>query len=499
MMSYSSIVGRKIRLKIAAAIIAAAVPWGACAQTSTVAPSSSPAGAGFRFGYPTSETSTALYDELDYQRAVQAYIWATPLVNSVGVAKALESAGLNLAVPAMVVFDKPLSPKQVFMTGNDVSTYGNSVIDLSKTGPFVVDAPTGVLGGIVDFWQRAVLDIGVGDTRNGAKLLLLPPGYDGPIPTGYIEVRCRTNRVFLLARGTPKAGEGPDTLVNLLGSIGLYPLAQKDAAQPTRVIRVGGVPMNSDWPKDYRFFEYLADGLSDVRVEPQDKLMYAMLKPLGLEPGKSFQPNERQRRILLKAADTGAAMMANMAFANRFDGRRYWPDREWEKITFATTPDFETVERTELDERAQGWYQLAMNARYLYTMKPVPGEGTWYASTFRDSTGAFLHGGNSYRLHVDADTPAKAFWSVTIYDNRTRSMIDTDQQRAGRGGLSDLKKNADGSVDLYFGPKAPAGMETNWIETIPGQGFFAMFRLYGPLEPAFDGSWKLNDIAVARQ
>jgi hypothetical protein len=347
-------------------------------------------------------------------------------------------------------------------------------------------------------WQRAVLDIGVGETLKGAKLLLLPPGYHGPVPTGYLEVRCRTNRIFLLARGTPKAGEGPDGLVKLLGSVALYPLAQMSTIKPTRVIRAGGVPMNSDWPKDYHFFEYLADGLSDVRVEPEDKLMYAMLKPLGLQPGKSFNPDERQRRILAKASETGAAMMANMAYANRFDGRQYWPDREWEKITFATTPDFETADRVELDERAQGWYQLVTNARYLYTAKPTPGEGSWYVSTVHDGTGAFLQGGKTYILHVDAGTPAKAFWSVTIYDNRTRSMIDTDQQRAGRGSLSNLKKNADGAVDLYFGPQALADMADNWIKTIPGQGFFAMFRLYGPLEPVFDGRWKLNDVAEAK-
>jgi hypothetical protein len=470
----------------------------ACAAGHAQAQTSANDGLTFVEGYPTKETSARLYDEMDYQRAVQAYIWATPLVNSVGFYKALIAAGLNPAAPSMVVFDKPLSPKQVFMTGNDVSTYGNSTVDLSKTGPFVVDAPEGVLGGIVDFWQRAVLDIGVGETRHGAKLLLLPPGYDGNVPDGYTVVRCKTNRVFLLARGTPKPGDGPDALVKLLATVGLYPLAQKDVPRSTHVIPVGGVPMNSDWPKDYRFFEFLADGLSDVLVEPQDKLMYAMIKPLGLEPGTPFNPDERQRRILSRAADTGAAMMANMAFANRFEGRQYWPDRQWEKITFATTPEFETAERTELDERAQGWYQLAMNARYLYTAKPVPGEGTWYASTFHDGTGAFLQGDRAYKLHVAAGTPAKAFWSVTIYDNRTRSMIDTDQQRAGRGSLSNLKKNADGSIDLYFAPRAPAGMEGNWIKTIPGQGFFAMFRLYGPLEPLFDGSWKLNDIAEVK-
>jgi hypothetical protein len=187
-------------------------------------------------------------------------------------------------------------------------------------------------------------------------------------------------------------------------------------------------------------------------------------------------------------------MVANMAFANRFPGRQIWPDREWEKITFATTPEFETAQRVELDERAQGWYQLAMNARYLYTAKPTPGEGTWYSSTFRDGTGAFLEGGNTYCLRLDTAPPAKAFWSATVYDNRTRSMIDTDQERAGRSSHSPLRREADDTIRLYFGPEAPDGYDDNWIKTIPGEGFFVMFRLYGPEEALFDGTWTLNDL-----
>jgi len=452
------------------------------------------AAASFTGGYPTAEASQALYDEMDYQRAVQAYIWGTSLVNSVGVDRGLQSVGGTPEKPAIIVFDKPLTPKQVFMTGNDVSTYGLSAIDLVSSGAFVVDVPEGVLGGIVDYWQRAVLDIGIGDTLHGARLLLLPPGFEGEAPEGYLAVPCETSRVFLLARGTPKPGAGPNALVDLLGSVGLYPLAEAAAPAPTRVIAAGGVPMSTDWPKDFGFFEYLAEGLSHVQVEETDKLMYAMIAPLGLAPGKPFAPDARQRGILEKAAVTGAEMVANMAFANRFDGRQFWPDREWEKTTFATTPDFETAETIELDERAQAWYQVSMNTRYAYSAKPVPGQGSWYAVTFHDGSGAYLQGENSHRLHVAAHPPAKAFWSVTIYDNRTRSMIDTDQRRAGRSSLSELDRNADGSIDLFFAPEPPASGETNWIKTIAGQGFFAMFRLFGPLEPVFDGSWKLSDI-----
>jgi len=260
------------------------------------------------------------------------------------------------------------------------------------------------------------------------------------------------------------------------------------------MIYAGDVPMNTNWPDDYRYFEYLAEGLSDVIVEPEDKLMYGMLKPLGIEPGKPFRPTKRQRNILTRAAATGSAMIANMAFANRFDDRQIWPDREWEKLTFASTPVFATSERVELDERAKAGCQFQMSGRYQYDAEPLPGQGSWYASAFRDGKGAFLEGAKSYKLTVPANPPAKDFWSLTIYNNRTRSMIDTDQQRPGFSCQSNNKKNADGSIDLYIGPTVPDGMEDNWIKTIPGEGFFAMFCLFGPLEPVFEGTWKINDL-----
>jgi hypothetical protein len=186
-------------------------------------------------------------------------------------------------------------------------------------------------------------------------------------------------------------------------------------------------------------------------------------------------------------------MVSSMAFANRFEKSRVWPDRMWERSILTTTAGFETPQRIELDERAQGWYQLVGNGVFPYVAKLEPGQGQWYASTFRDKQGEFLDGSKTYKLTLQADPPAKLFWSVTIYDNRTRSMIDTDQQKAGLSTYSILKKNTDGSINLYFGPTAPKGMEDNWIKTIPEQGFFAMFRLYGPLEPALDGTWKPED------
>jgi hypothetical protein len=351
-------------------------------------------------------------------------------------------------------------------------------------------------GGFWDMWERGVEDIGLGRSAHGGKFMILPPGSTHDVTAEFIPVRGKTNSILFAARGILKPGESTEPFVKLASSIKLYALANKD--RPTKVILNGGKPFDSDWPKDGRYFDYLAEGLDDVAIEQQDKLMYAMLEPLGIVPGKPFKPDDRQRKILARAAETGHAMVVNLAFANRFPKSRVWSDRMWERSILTTTPNNETPTRIELDERAQGWYQLVGNGVFPYSAKTEAGSGQWYASTFRDRTGAFLDGKNTYKLTLAGDPPAERFWSVTIYDNRTRSMIDTDQQLAGLSSYSNLMKNADGSIDLYFAPSAPKRFENNWIKTIPGQGFFAMFRLYNPLAPVFDGSWKLNDISEVK-
>jgi hypothetical protein len=493
-MPHSSINRRNLLLASARGAVAAATPFSVAARASSAASPTADtiAESGFSNGYPTPEESVRLYDEMDYQRAVQAYIWATPLVNSVALKKALVDAGVSPVEPSLLVFDKHVGPKQIFMTANSEVIYAMGVFDLARTGPVVAEVPAGMPGGIWDFWERGVEDIGIGRSEHGGKFMILPPGSTEEVPPDFIPARSRTNNVFALARGILKPGESTEPFVKLASSIKFYTLKDKDRL--TKVILNGGKPFDGDWPKDVRYFEYLVEGISDGTIEPQDKLMYAMLEPLGIAPGKPFSPNERQKKILDRAAEAGHRMVVNLAFANRFANSRVWQDRMWERSILTTTPNNETATRIELDERAQGWYQLVGNGVFPYSAKPVPGTGQWYGSAFHDNTGAYLHGGSTYRLQLDSDPPAERFWSVTIYDNRTRSMIDTDRQIAGLSSYSKLKKSADGSIDLYFGPHAPAGFESNWIETIPEEGFFAMFRLYNPLAPVFDGSWKLNDI-----
>ena len=446
-------------------------------------------------GYPTGDIASQLYDELDFQRAVQAYVWAVPLVNSVGFVRALREGGVSLSEPTLLVFDRALTADQVFMTANAEVIYAFSAFDLVATGPLVVDVPAGALGGFTDMWQRAVEDVGIGPSANGARFVVLhPPGVEVEVPDDAIIVRTKTPTLLFFARGILVPGHGPEAFVDLVSRIRIYPLAAASSPPDTRVVLNGDRPFDSDWPKDARYFECLAEGLDHVVVEEQDKVMYAMLEPLGISHGAPFQPDARVAGIFDRAAQLGGAIVSTMAFANRRrDTRPLWPDRTWEQISYTSNPDSATDTMIELDQRTQ-WYQLVMNLRYGYGAHVVPGTGTWYCSTYHDSNGDYLDGSGTYQLTLHEPPPAKQFWSITIYDNRTRSMIDNDQHRAGISTYTNPVVDDDGAITLRFGPEAPDDNSDNWIQTIPGQGFFVMFRLYGPLEPVFEGTWKLDDL-----
>ena len=270
----------------------------------------------FHAGYPSKAASQALYDEMDYQRAVQSYLWATPLVNSVALKKALVKAGVSPSEPTLLVFDKHVGPKQIIMTANSEVIYAFSVFDLARTGPVVVEIPDGMPGGFWDFWERGIEDVGLGRSAHGGKFMVLPPDWTRDVPADFIPVRSKTNNVLFAARGVLKPGESSAPFVELASSIKLYALAERN--RPTKLVFNGGEPFDSDWPKDVRYFDYVAEGLSDAIIEPQDKLMYAMLEPLGIVPGRPFRPDDRQREILTRAADMGHRMVVNLAFANRF-------------------------------------------------------------------------------------------------------------------------------------------------------------------------------------
>ena len=224
--------------------------------------------------------------------------------------------------------------------------------------------------------------------------------------------------------------------------------------------------------------------------------MFDFLRGLGIEHGKPFAPNARQKAILERAAETGHKMAQNLAFNNRAENAPYWGDeRQWVSIVTNRNKHWMTDTYAEVTDRTQ-WYQLSANAVYIHGgATPVYGAGSAYLSSYKDTDGNFLNGSNQYKLNVPADVPVANFWSVTVYDNASRAMINNEQGRIARGSTDEaLVVNEDGTVDLYFGPTLPDGApESNWVQTNSGNGWFVLFRFYGPEKPYYDRTWKLND------
>jgi hypothetical protein len=220
----------------------------------------------------------------------------------------------------------------------------------------------------------------------------------------------------------------------------------------------------------------------------------AMLKPLGIVKGQPFKPDARQTAILEDATVLGDAMARNVMYegSQRETGVTAFPGTQWDWVFYPVKPSQETETHSQLDERLMYTYGAIYLSPALGVMKAGP--GGQYIQAFRDQDGNHFDGGKSYRLNVPANPPAAAFWSLTAYDSATRSLVQNPTNDAAHASYDELKTNADGSFDMHFGPTAPAGQESNWIETVPGRGFYVMFRLYSPTEPLFDGSWSLPDV-----
>lgn len=443
-------------------------------------------------GYPTAATGKALFDELDFQRAVQAYIWATPLV----AMESLRQSNLrdfNVPDGAVALNDSYTSPQLQTLTANNTTIYAGSAVDL-RNGPIVVDSPKGAYGVIDDFWQRPVTEVGPfgPDKGKGGKFLLIPPGVEVSVPAGYFPVHSQTNRVFYLARASVKDGN-IDGAVDTLAKIGVYPLARAGSPPNTTIIKTGGKPANQVSPQGLAYWKVLSDAINSETVEPRDRFFHAML---GIEKGKPFRPDERQSQILSDAAALGFRMSQALSMTPRLNNAKGYAGTQWDWV-LTLNPNQETENYSQLDERTDYTFEAITVAEGM--IKQIPGAGSQYMSAAKDKTGQWLDGGNPYRLRIPPNVPATEFWAVTVYDNLSRSMVQTDTQRAGIDSKkAGLQQNTDGSVDVFFGPTPPAGKESNWIKTLPGKGWFAYFRWYGPTQAFFDQTWRLPDIESIR-
>ena len=455
----------------------------------------------FKQGYPTEETARKLFDEMDYQRAVQAYLWAYPAVSFESIRSATKR-DLGADLNDLVIADNYADPKGLWLTANDTTIYALTNVDLGKSGPVVVEIPPGAIVGLIDdFWQRSIADVGLPgpDGPKGGKFLLVPPGYKGDTPqTGYHVLKGTSNNYNVMIRGIVQKGD-KDAAVQNVKRVKVYPLSASSNPKPNKFVSMSGKVMDTTPPTGMVFWERLSGFINNNPVQERDLFYMAMLKPLGLEKGKAFKPDQRQRKILEEAARLGDAMGRVMLFEGpeRFRQREPFPGSKWHWV-FQVNPVQQTDAYGQIDERLHYTYGAIYTTPALGVMKAGPGGN--YVQAFKDKDGNRLDGGKSYRLHVPADAPAEQFWSLTLYDTATRSMIQNPSNDSARSSLDKLKTNADGSLDLYFGPAgtAPAGLEANWIETVPGKGFYPMMRFYTPKAGLFDGTWKLPDVELMK-
>ncbi len=438
----------------------------------------------FANGYPTEETVKLLFDEMDFQRACQAYIWGIPIVAFAQWQKEHEET--FGARSGEIVYYPDYVSKLGLLTANATTPYALSFINLAETGPIVVDMPEAeVRGAMHNMWQIAIAPM----TEPG-KYLFHAPGTNAPdVPDDYRVYEATTNSMFM---GIRLMSKDDDVRRQALAKISIYPFAERDDPPETRVIEPGDTHWEGWQPRGLAYFEVLADILDREPVDERDRFFHAMLKPLGIEKGKPFEPDERQEKILTEAALVGEAMAkANDFFNPRLEASHYHPGSRWEVAT-VSPPDQRWENYDALDGRAAWFYEAVTNDPAMQSK--TPGKDQIYLAAYHDSDHDWLDGKNSYRLHVLPDAPAAEFWSTTVYDVATRCLIDNEQRIADRSSRMDLLVNEDGSIDIYYGPEAPEGKEQNWIPTVPGRAWFTYFRFYSPTEPYFDRSWVLPDI-----
>jgi hypothetical protein len=444
--------------------------------------------------YLTDDSAKRLFDAMDLQRAAQAYIWSTPLVsvttwrNEQGKHYGPNSRGTFAVLGS---FNEKLG----IVTANLTTPYVFNFDTLAKD-PISIEYPPGqTAGGILDFWQRPITDLGLTgpDQGKGGKYIIVGPGDD---PAKYkkdgVKVfHSATNNIFIglrLLDPDPKAKEA------FKAALTIAPVGGE--AAKIVFVEDRNVAWSATARRGLEYWETLHQVINDEPVREQDKVWMAMLEPLGIAKGKPFSPDQRQKHILREGAALGELMARNNQVNPRYT-KAYWPGTQWYK-SFDFSLEQETTTKVELDERATWFYEAVASTKGM--VNPEVGKGQVYMTTKRDSKGNTFRADKLYRLRVPKDVPVGQFWALTLYSENTRRAYENGEGTLRSANLDsrlkDLKRNDDGSVDLYIGPKVPTGYETNFMKTAGDDGWFVYFRLYAPEKQFFDKTFKLPDFEM---
>ena len=489
----------------------------------------------FHDGVPTEETARQVYDTLDFTRALNVYNNSFRGASALALVKGFQEIG---AKPGdVVIFSELMDSASLFLTANADTVYYMAGLNLSQ-GPVVIEQPSGGIGTINDMWFSWIIDIGApGPDRGlGGKYLIVGPDYRGPLPEGgYFIAHARTNLALYASRANLVGNDPKPAVENIKRTMKIYPyqpgafgssIAQaldgsvRIAGEPkipeTKFIEASGRSFNTIPPSDYHFFELIDENVQNEPATSYDVELTGQLAAIGIVHAKPFKPDERMRKILSEAAAVGQATgrALNWRFAAQHPEWAYyegshWGSMLWEGGAFFETPPplFEkgvfkplppTGART-LDSRTAFYYAYTLDSPGM--IMRIPGVGSQYLMGFLDADGKPFDGAKTYKVTLPKGIPAAAFWSFTLYDNQTRSMLQTPQKypRAGSQSYPSPAAEAasDGTTTVYFAPSQPKDVARgNWIQTDPAKGWFTILRLYSPLPSFFDRSWRPSEIEL---
>jgi hypothetical protein len=442
--------------------------------------------------------NTKLKERIMHSRAFETVMWSVPLMNYKAMRDGYKE-GAGVGYNDVAYHSKIQTWELEIPTGNNTTPYVIAYWTV-KDGPVVIEIPASttdvsLFGALMDSWQRPIGDVGPAgrDGGRGAKYLILPPGYQGILPVGYLVLHQKTYEGYFLLR--PVIADNSESNLKkaeqFAKQIKIYPLAKAENPPATKHVDCYRKRVHAIVDYDASYFNSLHEILQHEYIEEKDIAILGLADAIGIRKGDAFKPDDTAKKILDSAAKEAHRYLINLFFDEL--GPVFYDDQQWFTLNLYGTVEtgFSYTHPTfvDLDTRAALYYGIFSSVERL-------GAATFYFVNAKDAAGAWLDGGEDYKLTVPADVPAKQFWSVLVHDVETAAWFtDLPINKEGVASFTQgLQKNPDGSVDVYFGPKAPKGKETNWLPTVPGKKFFLIFRFYGPKPAFFNKSWKLNDV-----
>jgi hypothetical protein len=450
-------------------------------------------------GFPDKATIEKVFDNLDFQRGVQAILTAMPAASLSAMRKGLLTLGPENQT--VVMFEEFLDTRSLFLTANTTTIYSVVWLNTKKVGPLVIEVPPDVLGPIDDFWFHWVSDVGITgpDKGRGGKYLMLPPGYKDVVPDGYHVLRPPTYNNWFFFRGFVVDGSPATAVASAKKHLRIYPLSKKDNPPKTNFVNASGKYFNTIHSLDYSFFEEVNTVVQEEPNSAMDPETLGLLAAIGIEKGKPFKPDARMKKILTEAAAVGNMTARALAYKSRIKEAYFYENSAWNTAFIGGSYRFLEDENRVRNLDARTYFFFYCTAITPSMAMEVVGKGSAYAGAFVDENGDPLDGGKTYKVNLPPNVPEKNFWSFTAYSSQSRSMLQTDQKSPTVSSLTKgLIVNPDKSIDVYFGPKAPKGKETNWIQTLPGKGWNTLFRLYSPLKPWYDKTWRPSEIELVK-